>query len=110
MKNVGKTEKHNKIINIILKIKTMSGAGGVNPADILPENVNSLEINGVVVRKGTVAAVVANIELLEDENSTEQIKEDALNTIKSLIPSLHAQGLTKHVTWKNAVVQALIDA
>ena len=34
------------------------------PEDLLPDDQNSAEINGVVVRKGTVAAFLANAQTL----------------------------------------------
>ena len=83
---------------------------GIKPSDILPDNVNSIMINGVEVRKGSVAAVVANIQQLESANATEESKQAAIDAIKSLVPSLRAQGLLNHVTFNNPVVQALMAA
>lgn len=44
----------------------------IRPENILPDGVDSTFINGKMVRKGTIAAFLANLELLEKKNATEQ--------------------------------------
>ena len=82
---------------------------GILPEDILPDHINQIEINSVGIRKGSVVAVLANIELLEDESNSYETKQNALQVIKSLVPGLIAAGMHKHVIWKNLEVQGLFD-
>lgn len=84
-------------------------SNAISPEDILPDDVNESKINGIQVRKGTVAAVLANIDILENSNATEDEKNNAISMITQLAPALVAIGLHKHVVWKNKKVQALID-
>jgi len=82
---------------------------GIKPEDILPDDKNFAELNGITVRKGTVAASLANAEILESTTATEKEKTEALECIKKLIPALVALGLTKHLHWKNPIIQTMID-
>ncbi len=82
---------------------------GILPENILADEVNKIDINGVEVRKGTVGAVLANIDLLEIDGIPSEQKDAALKTIESLVPSMIAMGLNKHVIWKNPKVQLLFD-
>ncbi len=87
----------------------MTKVTGILPEDVLSEETNNRDINGVNIRKGTVAAVLANIDILENCNSSSETKRVALQTIQNLVPALIALGLGKHVIWKNQDVQRLID-
>ena len=83
----------------------------VRPEDILPDGVDSTLIDGKAVRKGTIAAFLANVDVLESTSVTEQQKQKAINTMKELAPSVIAIGLHKHVTFKNSQAeQILADA
>lgn len=83
----------------------------VRPENILPENVNSTTINGTLIRKGTIAAFLANTEILENNNATQQQKQKAIQTMRELAPAVIAVGLHKHAVFRNAhVEQILIDA
>lgn len=81
------------------------------PEDILPDGIDSTELNGKVVRKGTIAAFLANAEILENAQADEKTKQVALTTLKELAPNVIAIGLHKQVIFKNPVVeQILVDA
>ena len=82
----------------------------VRPEDILPDDVNSTEVAGVQVRKGTVAAVLANAAVLESKRSSDEEKQQALSMIESLAPAIVAIGLHHHVTWNNKTIQDIIAA
>jgi len=85
----------------------MSKNQSIRPEDILPDGVDSTSINGITVRKASMAAFLANIEILENANVTEKQKQDALNTMKELAVSLKAIGLHKHVTFNNPMVEQI---
>lgn len=83
----------------------------VRPEDVLPDGVDSVSIHGKTVRKGTIAAFLANADILENPNSTEKQKQEAIKTMKELAPGVIAVGLHQHVVFKNREIeQILTDA
>lgn len=80
----------------------------VSPEDILSDGVDSTTINGVVVRKGTVAAFLQNIDCLVAEESNAQEREAALSSLQALAPAVVATGLHKHVVFKNQQVEQML--
>jgi hypothetical protein len=88
----------------------MANNNSVRPEDILPNGIDSTAINGKIVRKGSVAAFLANIDILENLTASAQQKQEAINTMKELVPALVAIGLHKHATFKNSQAeQILVD-
>lgn len=82
----------------------------IRPEDILPDGNDTAIIRGVTVRKGTVAAFLANCDLLENVTAEEQ-KEVLINALRNLAPQIVASGLHKLAVFKNPVVeQVLVDA
>lgn len=81
----------------------------IKPEDILPDNQNHAEIDGIIVRKGSIAAAMANVGIIESLHSTEKEKNEALEVLKALIPGLKKLGLTKFLTWKNHEIQKMFD-
>jgi hypothetical protein len=83
----------------------------VRPEDILPDGVDNTTINGKMIRKGTIAAFLANADILENKNTTKQQRQEAINMMKQLAPAVVSIGLHKHVVFKNNLVeQILVDA
>lgn len=80
----------------------------VKPEDILPDGIDNAVINGKNVRKGTIAAFLANTDILENLNSSEQEKQEAINTMKELAPAVIAIGLHKHVIFKNSQAEQIL--
>lgn len=79
------------------------------PEDILPDDVNELEINGIKARKGTIAAAMANADILSSPTSTEIDKNNAKDAIKQLAPAMVALGLSHHLIWKNKEIQEIME-
>ena len=89
----------------------MTNNYAVKPEDLLADGVDSTIINGMSIRKGTVAAFLANADILEDNHTNQQQKQDALNMLKELAPAIIKVGLHRHVVFKNTEVeQILLDA
>ena len=83
----------------------------VRPEDILADGVDSTHINGTLVRKGSVAAFLVNIDRLANPDNTEEERADIIKTMKELAPTLIAVGLHQHVQFRNPEIeQILIDA
>jgi hypothetical protein len=88
--------------------KTMTNHHSIRPEDILPDGVDSTAINGKIVRKGSIAAFLANVEVLENLNSTQQQKQNALTMLVELAPAVVAIGLHKHVEFKNPQIEQIL--
>lgn len=82
---------------------------GIKPEDILADGVDTTMMNGMEVRKGTIAAFLANIEMLEAETTSNLQKEEAKNALQQLAPQVLAVGLHRHVSFKNAMVEAILQ-
>jgi hypothetical protein len=80
------------------------------PEDMIADSENYLRHNGKAVRKGTMAAIIANIELLESGQANQAEKAKALKILKELAPAVNASGLTKHFHCHNIKVQAIFDS
>ena len=84
---------------------------GTKPEDILPDGDDHALLSGQKVRKGTIAAYLANIEVIENPTSTESEKTKAIDTMKDLASAIIAIGLHKHVIFKNSEAEKiLLDA
>jgi hypothetical protein len=94
----------------VRKRKNMSNNNSVRPEDVLPDGVDTTAINGKMVRKGTIAAFLANADILENQHATEQQRREALNMMKELAPAVIAIGLHKHVIFKNSQVEQILVA
>lgn len=80
----------------------------VRPEDVLADGVDSMAINGEVVRKGTIAAFLANVDILESSTATEKQKVEATNTMRELASAVITIGLHKHVFFKNSEVEKIL--
>jgi hypothetical protein len=80
----------------------------VKPEDILPDGTDHAFRNGEIIRKGTVAAFLANIDILENPHSSAEQIQMALQTMQELAPGVVAVGLHKHVVFKNSQVEKIL--
>lgn len=81
---------------------------GISPSDILSDSDDYINLNGVSARKGSIAAFLKNIDILESEESAEA-KEAAFGMLKELAPVIVATSLHKHAVFKNKIVQDVLD-
>jgi hypothetical protein len=81
----------------------------VSPQDIIADDATYAGYNGQQIRKGTFAALLANIEIIEQATTTAE-KEPALAMIKTLVPQIILAGAHKHLIWKNPEVQQIMAA
>ena len=81
-----------------------SGAS-VKPEDVLKENESYAEFNGSKIRKGTIAAAIANAKLyLEDRNNKEALKQ-----LMGLKNDLIKVGIYEVLSWKDEELRALLQ-
>ena len=88
----------------------MSNLKAVRPEDIMPDSQNSVTISGTQIRKGSMAALIRNLDVIESKETTESEKKKALTIIQELAPTLQQFGLVKHFTCKNKQVRAILES
>lgn len=65
----------------------------IRPEDVLPEGVDTAQLGGITVRKGSVAAFVANAKLLDVLPAGSPERQQALAQLRVLAPSVAAVGV-----------------
>ncbi|KTC78908.1 hypothetical protein Lche_0928 [Legionella cherrii] len=88
----------------------MSNHLSIRPEDILPDGVDTALIDGKSIRKGTIAAFLANADIFEHPNSTDKQKEEAIKAMNELAPVVIAVGLHRHVVFKNKEIEQILVA
>lgn len=77
--------------------------------DVLAGDASHVEMNGVTVRKGMVAAFVANAAAFEDGTVTGAARQAVLADIRDALPALRAAGLFDVLEIRNPQLRALVD-
>lgn len=80
----------------------------MRPEDVLPDSANTATFHGVNIRKGSVAAFLANAKLLRDPAATEAECAVARSDIESLLPALRALGLFDILEIKDPSLRAFV--
>jgi hypothetical protein len=81
----------------------------VTPEDVLPDGVEGGDFNGTYVRKGTVAAFIANAKMLDDLQRGSAEYEAVAGHIRSMKPALEAAGLFDVFEIRNPAVAEILD-
>jgi hypothetical protein len=79
----------------------------MKPQDILPDNINSVEADGQVLRKGSVAAFMANLAIIDKPVSYQEY-ESAVKDLIELTPILETLGVFKHFRLRSEKAITLI--
>lgn len=79
------------------------------PEDVLPDDVDRAEINGVVVRKGTVAAFLQNAMRWSDPSTPDADREALAHEIAASAPALHALGVFAVFEIRDDRLRAVLD-
>jgi hypothetical protein len=77
--------------------------------DVLPDQQNHGQFNGVTVRKGTVGAFLANTRLWLDESSSIDEKAIVERDILDALPALHALGLFDILQMRDTKLRELLS-
>lgn len=80
----------------------------MRPEDVLADDQNHAECNGVRVRKGSVGAFLANARVLQDPNACAADRANAEHDVRALLPSLRALGLFEVLAPRDPCLQRLI--
>ncbi|GAA5120081.1 hypothetical protein [Alloalcanivorax gelatiniphagus] len=78
--------------------------------DILPDQQNSLEIDGTVIRKGSVGAFLANARLWLDPETEIDQRQRAERHLSELLPALRALGLFEFLEVRDPALRAWLKA
>ena len=77
--------------------------------DVLPDGVDRTNASGIAVRKGTVAAFLANARTIADDASPAEARREAERDILDALPALRAIGLFDVLEVRDARVRALTE-
>jgi hypothetical protein len=77
---------------------------------VLPDHVDQVDFNGVTIRKGTVAAFLANALAWTDPASTEATRAAAAADIVAALPALRAVGLFEVLEIRDVRLREWIDS
>ncbi|MGK5059076.1 hypothetical protein ACQ4WY_19320 [Janthinobacterium sp. LB2P49] len=77
--------------------------------DVLPDQQNQGQFNGVTVRKGTVGAFLANARLWLDDTGGSAGRAITERDILDALPALHALGLFDILQVRDAALRELIS-
>jgi hypothetical protein len=78
--------------------------------EVLPDDVNQNEINGVVIRKGSIGAFLANAKTLADPAASAEASAIAERDIVQALPALRATGLFDVLQIRNERLRAFVEA
>jgi hypothetical protein len=78
--------------------------------EVLPDDVNQNEINGVVIRKGSIGAFLANAKTLADPAASAEARAIAERDIVQALPALRATGLFDVLQIRNERLRAFVEA
>lgn len=82
----------------------------MKPQDILPDDQNVVQIDGIEVRKGSVGAFLATVLEWQTPAGTPESRAAAEADLHALMPGLHALGLFNVLCARDPALQQLIDA
>ncbi|WP_454773969.1 hypothetical protein [Janthinobacterium tructae] len=77
--------------------------------DVLDDQQNQGQFNGVTVRKGTVGAFLANARLWLDETTSDAERSIAERDILDALPALHALGLFDILQVRDLALRELVS-
>jgi hypothetical protein len=86
----------------------MSEPRAIRPEDVLADEVNSTTLNGAEVRKGTVAAFIANAKILESLAPTDPHYGEVEAQLRELVPAVRAVGVLDVFAPRTAAIAAVI--
>ncbi|AKC78203.1 preprotein translocase subunit SecD [Xanthomonas arboricola] len=77
--------------------------------DLLPDDQNHTERNGVVLRKGTVAAFLVNAKVWSDPAADAVQRQAAERDLLDALPALRALGLFEVLSIRDAALRRLVE-
>ena len=81
----------------------------MRPEDILPDHANQGVFDGVTIRKGTVAAFLANARTWLDAATSQPERAAAERDMREALPALRALGLFEVLAPSDARLRDFVD-
>ncbi|KRE90077.1 preprotein translocase subunit SecD [Frateuria sp. Soil773] len=78
--------------------------------ELLPDDVNQGDFNGVTVRKGSVGAFLSNARVLADPASSPEARATAERDIVDLLPALRALGLFDAFAIRDDALRSFVES
>ncbi|MGO1070096.1 hypothetical protein [Lysobacter sp. CA199] len=78
--------------------------------DMLPDHLDVAHIDGVAVRKGSVAAFLANARTLSNPHADDEARAQAEQHIRQALPALRAVGLFDVLEIRDPTLRGWIDS
>lgn len=78
--------------------------------DILPDHVNQADIGGTTIRKGTVAAFLANARVWTNSETSASARAEAETDMLEALPALRAVGLFDVLDIRDTALRNWVDA
>ncbi|MEI2456700.1 hypothetical protein ABU614_02600 [Lysobacter firmicutimachus] len=82
----------------------------MRPHDILPDGADTTVLGGATVRKGSVAAFLANARTLADPQADAAARAQAQRHIREVLPALRAIGLFETMQIRDPRLRAWVEA
>jgi len=79
----------------------------MTPADILPDNINTIDSGGLLVRKGSVAAFLGKAFILDDAQASEATRAEAERDLRALLPAMRQLRIVDVFTLKSEIVHRI---
>lgn len=76
----------------------------------LPDDVNEIEVRGLHIRKGSVAAFVAGAKALQDASLAPEQMGAVIIDMLDLVPALRALGLFDIFEIRDAALRRIVEA
>lgn len=81
----------------------------MRPDDLLPDDLDHVQRDGITVRKGSVGAFLANAVVLQDADASDAARAAAERDLRALLPGLHALGLFNILAPRDPALQHLVE-
>lgn len=81
----------------------------IQPHDILSDEASYATFGQVTIRKGTIAAAIANAEIIISTDASSAAKEEARQIFIMLARQLQQTPFAKHLTWRHPDIQTIIE-
>ncbi|SAL42324.1 preprotein translocase subunit SecD [Caballeronia sordidicola] len=78
--------------------------------DILPDHINQADIGGTTIRKGTVAAFLANARVWTNSETSASARAEAETDMLEALPALRAVGLFDVLDIRDTALRNWVDA
>jgi hypothetical protein len=80
----------------------------MRPQDILPDDINQVTVGDREVRKGSVAAFIANALIMTDPQASEAARVEAEHHLVELIPAMKALRLFDVLELRDPRLRAIV--